>query len=518
MEDMLASVDKRKPDMQVAGAAWAEAGYATDECALGAYAARQSATGMAACWYLARFVDLRFEFDGELGPIESAITELGHRSGSTFLERILDLRWELGPGNRMNGAFKTVVIDAFAEIALRSGTANIFLPIEACATVQMRETMAMERLQRAWNRVNRQSVVTGDATMESDIGPAGAQDNPPSVMTAQERPAFTIEMDPTTPIRAPSTKPAQSTEAIIVPLDEIGDIKSEKGKELAIQFNSLLRPVPLVGQTHEETVKSVLDSEYPWASELIDEVADYLALSRRSNRNFFWLRPTLLVGEPGIGKTRFARRIAEICGVPHRTISAAGSSDDKVIRGLARSWHGHQASLPAQVIARHKVGNPLICIDEIDKTVTESRNGNMTDTLLTFLERDTRKRYFDECLLGHLDLRYVTWVLTANSLDGLPDPLLNRLEIFFVPSPAPEHFDVLLPNIRKDFEREWGLQLGQSPDLRPADLETLRREFREDLSVRRLATNFEKVMARSARGRSWEGPKNRNGKHAIGFN
>src|SRR5690606_31841816 len=99
---------------------------------------------------------------------------------------------------------------------------------------------------------------------------------------------------------------------------------------------------------------------------------------------------------------------------------------------------------PILTIARCKTANPIIVVDEIDKTTPGGHNGDIHWTLLTLLEQQTAAVFFDECLLTNCNLSQISWILTANDVHSLPRPLLSRLRVIRVGRPAAEHFDRLL--------------------------------------------------------------------------
>ena len=147
------------------------------------------------------------------------------------------------------------------------------------------------------------------------------------------------------------------------------------------------------------------------------------------------LRPLLLVGEPGGGKSRFVRRLAEILNVGCWRTDAS-RSDGAVFGGTDKRWHSAEACHPFLAIARAKHGNPLVLIDELEKAGTRSDYGRFWDCLLGFLEPETAARYPDPALQVPLDLSHVSYIATANSLDPLPSPLRDGFVIVTFPKPG----------------------------------------------------------------------------------
>lgn len=120
-------------------------------------------------------------------------------------------------------------------------------------------------------------------------------------------------------------------------VEEIGDPYGDTGAEIEAAWQSLLEPLPLLGDDcNPERLASVLLSEFPHMRHAIDRVVGDLVLRRRAGLPGARFRPLLLLGPPGVGKTAFAKRLAALLDLPYAEIAGAGSSDDRVLRGTAR--------------------------------------------------------------------------------------------------------------------------------------------------------------------------------------
>jgi ATP-dependent Lon protease len=191
--------------------------------------------------------------------------------------------------------------------------------------------------------------------------------------------------------------------------------------------------------------------EFPYAIDVID-----FALTDLVGRITVRLRPLLIVGEPGGGKSRFARRLGEILGLSVWR-SDASRSDGAMFGGTDRRWYSAEPCHPFLAVAQGKTANPLVLIDEIEKAGTRSDYGRFWDCLLGFLEPETNSRYPDPALQTNLNLSQVSYVATANSLDPLPSPLRDRFRVVRFPKPTQDHLDALLPAVMADLARERGL-------------------------------------------------------------
>jgi ATP-dependent Lon protease len=249
------------------------------------------------------------------------------------------------------------------------------------------------------------------------------------------------------------------------------------------------KPVPLVFTKNVQKVYRKLIAEAPHAQPIIDIILRDTAASPTVS----W-RPTLLVGRPGIAKTSLAIRICEQLCVPHR-IFACGGVSDASFGGTSRQWSTGRASVPVQTIRQYGVGNPVVILDEIEKTSggPSRHNGSLIDVLLAMLEPLNASRFFDLYLEGEVDLSRVLWLATANDVSVLHPALLDRFRILEMKDPRPEDLQAILPGVvsavakRRGLSREW-----------IAPFDAMEMDFIADLwrggSIRRLARIVEAML------------------------
>lgn len=267
---------------------------------------------------------------------------------------------------------------------------------------------------------------------------------------------------------------------------------------LVKRYAILAEPVPLAPVPNADVVATELLAQFPWMANAVDAVRTELLLARHCGAKSLRLPPLLLVGDGGIGKSRFARRLAVALGLPMGQVSAAGSTDNRALAGTARGWSSMQPCLPLTVMLRYQLANPMVLVDEVDKASNDRRNGRITDTLLTMLEPTTAREFPDEALLVPADLSRVNWVLLANDLDLVPPLLRQRCRIVRLGPPRPQDFDVLLSGCLADLAAEYDCETEDLPELELEVVEAMRWTFAAGrMQARQLAALVRRILASS---------------------
>lgn len=231
-------------------------------------------------------------------------------------------------------------------------------------------------------------------------------------------------------------------------------LKSLRLKEIIGPLKGAINTaLPLVKVPPLQEVRRKLLFEFPYAAEVID-----FALADLVGRSTVHLRPLMLVGAPGGGKTFFARRLSEAL-LDNRPIwrTDASRADGATFGGTDRRWHSAEPCHPFLAIVQAKAACAVCLIDEIEKAASGSEHGRLWDALLGFLESETSSRYPDPALQVDLDLSHVSYIATANSIDPLPYPLRDRFRIVRFPQPTADDLDALLPAVITSLASERGI-------------------------------------------------------------
>ena len=166
---------------------------------------------------------------------------------------------------------------------------------------------------------------------------------------------------------------------------------------------------------------------------VIDDLRKYLALAVAGNEAVQFL-PMLLLGEPGLGKTYFAKRLAQALATGYEFVSMSSLTAGWVLTGASAQWHNARPGKVAQTLIEGEYANPVLVLDEVDKAGGDARYDPM-GALYGLLERDTALHFKDEFIDVDMDASHILWVATANDDCAIPEPILNRMSVYEIDRP-----------------------------------------------------------------------------------
>ena len=254
---------------------------------------------------------------------------------------------------------------------------------------------------------------------------------------------------------------------------------SEKYDKEEIERHRLLeQPLALAAMPSTTSLLRSLDqlqTEFPWADAAIQIIFDDLLGRANLGVQDLTMPATLLIGLPGAGKSRLARRIAEVLDLPRLDVSLSGTSDTKLLAGTSRGWASGRPSDLASLMVREETASALVMLDEIDKAHDGRREGGgISAYLLPLLEPETACRHYDSFLKTECDFSKVSWLCTANTLSGLSKPLQSRLRIVLVEQPRRKDLPSVCAAVISDLEQRWQVPTGTLPSVGELDFNMAR--------------------------------------------
>src|SRR5918992_1031765 len=176
-----------------------------------------------------------------------------------------------------------------------------------------------------------------------------------------------------------------------------------------------------------------LFAELPNFTDVLADIRKHLALCIDSNDSIE-LPPMLLLGEPGIGKTHFARKVAELLGTGFGFVPMSSLTAGWVLSGASSQWKNAKPGKVFDTFLNGDYANPVIVVDELDKASGDGQYDPL-GALYELLEVQTATRFIDEFVELPIDASGTVWLATANDPARIPEPLLDRLAVYEIDAP-----------------------------------------------------------------------------------
>jgi ATP-dependent Lon protease len=206
-----------------------------------------------------------------------------------------------------------------------------------------------------------------------------------------------------------------------------------------------------------------LYDELPNFAEVLDDLKRQLALCHDS-QDGLEIAPMLLLGPPGIGKTHFARRVSQLLGTGLGFISMSSLTAGWVLSGASSQWKGARPGKVFETLVDGAYANPVMVVDEIDKARGEHAYDPL-GALYGLLEHDTAGCFTDEFAEVSIDASQLIWVATANDDRSIPEPILNRMNVYEVQAPDRDAARAIALRLYGSIraEHDWGRRFDESP-------------------------------------------------------
>lgn len=245
----------------------------------------------------------------------------------------------------------------------------------------------------------------------------------------------------------------------------LGKLPPKEHESLRATYERMLEKGPERFQVKPSGVPAMdhLYDELPNFAEVLDDVRRQLALCQDS-RDALEITPLLLLGAPGVGKTHFARELARLLGTGMGFVSMSSLTAGWVLSGASSQWKGARPGKVFETLVDGQYANPVMVIDEIDKAGGEHAYDPL-GSLYSLLEFDTAHTFTDEFAEVAIDASQVIWVATANDERAIPEPILNRMNVYEVQAPDPDAARGIARRLYAGIRaaHDWGRQFDDEP-------------------------------------------------------
>jgi ATP-dependent Lon protease len=269
------------------------------------------------------------------------------------------------------------------------------------------------------------------------------------------------------PKPTPFLLPVANMRSVFQPEDverKLAKLQSEH-ESLRATYQRMLERGPQRFQVKPSGVPDMasLYQSLPNFTEVLDDVKRHVALSQDCPDGIE-ITPILLLGPPGIGKTHFAKQLADLLGTGMSLVPMSSMTAGWLLSGSSSQWRGAKPGKVFEALVDGEYANPVMVVDEIDKASGDAQYDPL-GALYSLLEHDTAKAFTDEFAEVAVDASQVIWITTANDERSIPEPIRNRMNLFEVAAPSLEAARQIARNLYQSIRTEhgWGAHFAPEP-------------------------------------------------------
>ncbi|HLQ72271.1 MAG TPA: endopeptidase La, partial [Bacillota bacterium] len=298
-----------------------------------------------------------------------------------------------------------------------------------------------------------------------------------------------------------SDMPERIMEVAMKELNRFEKVPQSSGESAVIRnYIEWLISLPWTNKTKDtieiDKAQHILDTDHYGLEKVKERILEYLAVQKLTNEI---KGPILcLVGPPGVGKTSLAKSIARSINRRFVRISLGGIRDEAEIRGHRRTYIGAMPGRIIQGMKKAETTNPVFLLDEIDKMANEFR-GDPSAAMLEVLDPEQNHQFSDHFIEETYDLSNVLFVATANYINNIPAPLMDRMEVISIAGYTEvEKLHIAKEHLLPKQLRENGLQRGKL-QIREDALMQLIRTYTREAGVRGLERQIATLCRKAAK-------------------
>jgi ATP-dependent Lon protease len=267
---------------------------------------------------------------------------------------------------------------------------------------------------------------------------------------------------------APFKLPIARVRNVFQPADverKLSKLNEREHENLRATYQRMLERGPERFQVKPSGVPDMsgLYQALPNFTEVLDDVRRHVALCADSGDGLD-ITPMLLIGPPGVGKTHFARQLAELLGTGMNLVPMSSMTAGWLLSGASSQWKGAKPGKVFEALVDGQYANPVLVVDEIDKANGDAQYDPL-GALYSLLEHDTACTFTDEFAEVAVDASQVIWITTANDGSAIPEPILNRMNVFEIEPPSLEAARAIARNLYRAIRAEhgWGQRFAPEP-------------------------------------------------------